>query len=162
CVARAPPQPPGLVPARPAAPPPAPLPKEPAPAPPPPYPPPHGRTVGPPPPRRPLEPHLQKTVRRQRPGIVAIDERLLVDVVHDEIDRTVAVQVAVGGPARKTRRVDAPGRARVCERRVAPVAKRVVRQLGRGHGVDEPLEIHARAARGVDHRLAVPEKSDVI
>src|SRR6266702_6890269 len=85
-------------------------------------------------------------VRRQGSGVVAIDERLLVDVVYDQIDRAVAVQVAVGGAARKTRRVEAPGRALVREGRVPPVAERVVRQLGGAHRVDEPLEIHACAA----------------
>src|SRR5207302_10223610 len=74
-----------------------------------------------------LEPHLQVMVWRERSGVVAIDERLLVDVVHDQIDRAVAVQVAIGSTARKTWRVEAPGRTLVGEGRVAPVAKRVVR-----------------------------------
>ena len=111
---------------------------------------------------RALEPHLQVMVRGERPGVVAIDERLLVDVVHDQIDRAVAVQVAIGSAARKTRRVEAPGRALVREGRVAPVAKRVVRQLGRAHRVDEPLEIHPRAARRLDHGFPAPQKCDVV
>src|SRR5207302_7346243 len=72
---------------------------------------------------RSLEPHLQEAVLPDRPGVVAIDERLLVDVVHDQVERAVAVQVAVGRAAREARRIQAPGRTLVREDQVPPVPK---------------------------------------
>ncbi len=109
-----------------------------------------------------LEPYLQVMVLRERPRVVPIDERLLVDVVHDQIERAVAIQVAVGRAARKAQRVQSPGRALVREGQVAPVMEGEVRQLGRAHRIHQPPEVHASPARGLDHGLPARQKRDVV
>src|SRR2546422_691086 len=105
---------------------------------------------------------LQEAVLGERPGVVAVDERFVVDVVHHQIEGAVAIQVPVGRATREARRVQAPGGTLVREGQVAPVTERVVRQLGRAHRVDQPPEVHAAPARGLDHGLPVRQKRDVV
>ena len=105
---------------------------------------------------------LEVAVWRERPSIVAINEGFLVDVVHDEVERAIAVQVAIGGAAREARRVEAPGGARVDERQVPVVAEGIVRQLRRGHRGHEPPEVHPPPARGLHHRLPLRQEGDVV
>ena len=116
-------------------------------------------------PARPVEPDLQEVIRRERTGVVAIDEGLLVDVVDDQIERPVAVQVAVGGAAREAQRVQVPGRALIGKREIAAVAKRVIGQLGRAHRVHEPPEVEASPSprpRGLLQRFPPGEERDVV
>src|SRR5256885_965742 len=57
-----------------------------------------------------LELDLEIVVREQRPGVVAIDESFLVDVVDDQVRRPVAVQI----PDRKSTRLNSSQSNLVC------------------------------------------------
>jgi len=96
--------------------------------------------------------------------VVAIDERLVVHVVHHEIGRAVAVQVAVRRAVRETRPIDSPGRAHVGERQIPVVAEGVIAELGRGHRLDQAHEIGplGATARGPEQCLIIREKRDVV
>ncbi len=113
----------------------------------------------------PHEGDLQKPIRgKLRPRIIAVDERFVVDIVHHEIRRAVAIQIAVRGPVGETWPVESPRRAHFGEREVAVVAERIVRQLGRRHGVDQARQIDPllTAARRRQQRLIVRQKRDVV
>src|SRR5205085_5183359 len=58
---------------------------------------------------------------RQSARVVAVDERRIVDVVHDQVERSVAVEIGVRGAAREARSVETPRGALVCERQIAVV-----------------------------------------
>ena len=109
-----------------------------------------------------FESDLEVTVVQQRPGVVAIDEGLLVDVVHDQIERTVAVQITVGRATGKARRVQAPGRARVREGQAPVVPECIVWQHGRTRLLDESQEVDPLALGGCPHRLVVGQEGDVV
>src|SRR6267378_3104524 len=95
-------------------------------------------------------------------GVVPIDERFVVHVVYDEIRRAVAIQIPVCRAVRETRQVNAPGCTHLRERQIAVVAKCIVAELGRSHGLDQAHEIHALPARRGKHRLVVAEEGDVV
>ncbi len=95
-------------------------------------------------------------------GVVAINERFVVDVVHHQVEGPVAVEIAVRGAVREVGRGETPGGALVGEREIAVVVERVVGQLGRGHRPDEAHEIHVAATRRLAHRLVVRQEGHVI
>ena len=109
-----------------------------------------------------LELDLEIVVREQRPGVVAIDESFLVDVVDDQVRRPVAVQIPVGRAIGEARRVQSPGGALVGERQVTVVPECVVRQLRRAHRCREFQEVHPLALCGRAHRLVLPQERDVV
>ena len=102
--------------------------------------------------------------RMQAAGIVTIDERLVVDVVYDQIERAVAIQVRVCGAAREARRRQAPLGRLVGKVKTAEVVERIVRQGRRGHRARELQEVRALApiVRHRSHRLPVRDERDVV
>ena len=95
-----------------------------------------------------VEAHARKRfVRMQRARVVAVDERLLVDVVDDEIERAVAVEIAVRGAAREARRVQPPRFASFTKRQAA-------RRCGTRSSAAASAVIAAISLREVD--LATP------
>src|SRR5439155_4681032 len=84
-----------------------------------------------------LELYLQISIRRKRTRVIAIDESFVVDIADNEVERSVAVQIAIRCAARDVRRIQTPRRRLIRERQVAFVAKRVIGKLGRRHGFDE-------------------------
>ncbi len=108
-----------------------------------------------------LELHLQIAGVRQRARVVAIDRGFLVDVVHHEVQRPVAVQVAIRGTIGESRRIQSPGRASVREGQITPIPERVVRQLRRAHDLDESHEVDPLPFGRGHHRLISGQKRDV-
>jgi hypothetical protein len=108
----------------------------------------HAEAVGP----LALEAHAQGVpVLEQRAGVIAVDERLAVDVVDDEVDGAVAVEVPVGGAAREARHVEPPrprvvGEAQPAARR-GHVAEGVVRDRRRIHRLRQAEEVDLAGAR---------------
>ena len=92
----------------------------------------------------------------QRTRVVAVDERLVVDVVHDQIERAVAVEIAVRRAVGEARRRQPPRGRLVREAQAAVVVKRVVRERRRASSRSISLqEVDARCPvlRHLLHRL---------
>ncbi len=103
-----------------------------------------------------LELHLQPAVPRQeRARVIAVDRGRFVDVVHDEIERSVTIEIAVRGAVRGAGRIQTPVAAAIGKRQIALVPERVVGQRRGGHFPNEPQEVHlAVADRGHERSVA--------
>ncbi len=98
----------------------------------------------------------------QSAGVVAVDERFVVDVVHDEIERAIAIQVRVHCAVAEAGLVQSPAGGLVRKGQITLVAEGVVLELSRGHRVDEGLEIDFLPLGRRPHRLLAREEGDVI
>ncbi len=109
-----------------------------------------------------LEDHLEVPVGSQCAGVVAVDRGLVVHVAHDEIERAVAVQVAVRRPVREPLGVQPPGGTGVREGQVPLVPEGVIRESRGGHPPDESEEVDPLPHHRRTHGLVGRQERDVI